>query len=141
MIKRIAAFILSAALGLSTALPLIGTRMECGPGMGPSAMTGSALSGDASCNSVSACPERPATSALMAGSCCRIAPIDESNALRATLGDHRTPSPDEGRGLLVAALPIAAAPYAASLAAMRPAGGSPPTASPPSPTRTTILRN
>ncbi|MGE5176767.1 MAG: hypothetical protein ACM3JJ_10375 [Hyphomicrobiales bacterium] len=138
--KRAAALILSATLALASALPILGTRMVCGPGMDAKSMADASYRGTASCEATPTCAEMEGRFGLRAGTCCRIAPVDEAGAITATLSDHR-PSSDDGRGLFLTTLPANASLHGAALASAPPIGGSPPTPAPPSPTRTTVLRN
>lgn len=140
MMKRTAALLLSATLALASALPVLGTRMVCGPDMAAMANAVPTDQGGASCEATPTCTETLVSTGLRAGSCCRIAPIDEAGALQATLSDHRAPSGDEGRLLVASALPASPS-HGVALVSLPPVGGSPPTVPPTSPTRTVILRN
>ncbi|HEX7077658.1 MAG TPA: hypothetical protein VF363_04500 [Candidatus Eisenbacteria bacterium] len=146
--KRAVSAILVCALCLASAVPVLGTRMVCAPGMAasmtrsPDAGAHATMLADGSvCPPCPKCGDMPSSAALKAASCCRVAPAEESNALAATLANgSRAPSPDEGAGLHAATLPANAPPAVLIDPSARSVGGSPPTASPPKPARTSILR-
>ena len=140
--KRAVAILLAGALSVASAVPVLGTRMLCGafPATAGS-MEAAKPAADPLC---AACPDRaqPTSAAtLEAGTCCRVAPIDETNALTATLASAGAPSSGQGRALAPALSPSPSSHDAGLVAASRSMHGPPSAASPPKPTRSTILRN
>jgi len=140
--KRTVAIFLTVALSVATAVPVLGTRMLCGPSMrAMGSMATATPEPAANCGACSDLAESADGTTLEAGSCCRVAPLDDGNALTATLSSGAAASSNEGRALAPAALPAPATHDVATLASIRSHPGSPPTVSPPRPTQTTILRN